>query len=101
MADLERWPIFICHRRDDGAAAARRVYGALEGERVATSDATEIELDPVLGEETISGERNGHDVDRPVLETARAFVVVCTPGACMDLRPEQKEVRVHSDSAPV
>src|SRR6185503_14358500 len=79
MADLERWPIFICHRRDDGGAAARRVYEALEGQRVATSDATEVELDPFLDEETSS------------LERARAFVVICTPGACMDLRPEQKE----------
>jgi hypothetical protein len=85
MADLERWPIFICYRRDDGGAAARRVHQALEGQRVATSDATEVELDPLLDEAPAS------------LERARAFVVICTPGICMDLRPEQKEDPVHGE----
>ena len=96
MADLERWAIFICYRRDDGAAAARRVYEALEGQRVATSDANEIELDPFLERGDDLWGRNGRR-DRPFLERARAFVVICTPGACMDLRSEQKEDWVHSE----
>jgi TIR domain-containing protein len=97
MADLERWPIFICYRRDDGGAAARRVYEALAGQRVATSDETEVELDPFLDEQTISGGQNWHDVHRPFLERARAFVVICTPGVCMDLRSKQEEDWVHTE----
>src|SRR5262245_48204462 len=97
MPDLECWPIFICHRRDDGGAAARRVYEALEGQRVAASEATEVELEPFFAEQTSPGGPSSPDAQRPFLERARAFVVICTPGVCMDLRPEQKEDPVHGE----
>ena len=83
MTRLHRWPIFICYRRVDGAATARRLHEMLVACRTQDADGNEVELDPYL-DENMPGVANWKELHRPYLEKARALIVICTPGAFID-----------------
>ena len=73
------WPIFICYRRVDGAAAARRLHETLDKWEAAGPDGTTIRIDAYL-DASVPGIADWKAVHRPYLEKARALIVVCTPG---------------------
>lgn len=83
MTRLHRWPIFICYRRVDGAATARRLHDMLIGWKAADGQGADIELDPYL-DENMPGVADWKRLHRPYLEKARALIVVCTPGSFID-----------------
>ena len=80
METAQLWPIFICYRRVDGAAVARRLHEMLDKWRTAGPEGSPIELDAYL-DETMPGVADWHELHQPYLEKARALVVICTPGA--------------------
>lgn len=80
------WPIFICYRRVDGAAVARRLHEMLDKWRTEGPEGTAVELDVYL-DETMPGVADWQEIHRPYLEKARALLVVCTPGAKIDEGP--------------
>ncbi len=77
---LQLWPIFICYRRVDGAAVARRLHEMLDKLRIVEPENQPIQLDVYL-DETMPGVENWKELHRPYLEKARAIIVICTPGS--------------------
>ncbi len=75
----QRWPIFICYRRVDGAAAARRLHETLDKWETVGPDGAAIRIDAYL-DASVPGIADWKAVHRPYLEKARALIVVCTPG---------------------
>lgn len=79
------WPVFICYRQSDGRRVAERIFHLLNGILVpqdGTVDSSPVQarLDvyfdqtaPAVGDWTV--------VQEPYLKRARAFILVCTPGA--------------------
>jgi hypothetical protein len=81
------WPIFICYRRVDGSAVARRLHEMLDKWETTGPEGTPVQLDVYL-DETMPGVADWHELHRPYLEKARALVLVCTPAARIDEGPE-------------
>jgi beta-lactamase superfamily II metal-dependent hydrolase len=75
----QTWPIFICYRRVDGSAAARRLHETLDKCETAGPDGAPIRIDAYL-DASVPGIADWKAVHRPYLEKARALIVVCTPG---------------------
>jgi hypothetical protein len=80
------WPIFICYRRVDGAAVARRLLEVLDKWQTTGPAGSLVQLDVYL-DETMPGVADWHELHAPYLEKARALVVVCTPGAKLNEGP--------------
>ena len=74
------WPIFICYRRTDGTAVARRLYRILDKWQTTGPEGHPVQLDVYL-DETMPGVQDWQALHRPYLEKARAIIVICTPGA--------------------
>ena len=81
------WPIFICYRRVDGAAAARRLHEILDKWETPGPDGATIRIDAYL-DASVPGIADWKAVHRPYLEKARALIVVCTPGLKLNEGPE-------------
>lgn len=81
--EYSKWPIFICYRRADGTAAARRIYDLIQGVRFKDKEGNTVEVDAYLDTETpgVSDWKAHHE---PYLMRARSMIVICTPGACVD-----------------
>jgi WD40 repeat protein len=92
------WPVFICYRQDDGKAAARWLADHLEKRRLPFAlegSDIEPELD-VYFDETAPAVGDWTRIHQPALERARAFLMVCSPGAKVDFGEAdwvQKELR--------
>jgi hypothetical protein len=80
------WPIFICYRRVDGAAVARRLHEMLDKWETSGPDGTPVQLDVYL-DETMPGVADWKQLHQPYLQKARALLLVCTPGAKIDEGP--------------
>ncbi len=76
----ELWPIFICYRQVDGLAPAQRLHELLDKYVVAGPDGHDIQFDVYL-DQTMPAVADWQEIHRPYLKRARAFIVVCTPGA--------------------
>jgi WD40 repeat protein len=84
----DRWPVFICYRQSDGKDVAELIYELLHEQRaqLLRDDGTassSVELDvyfdlraAAVGDWTL--------LHQPHLQRARAFIIVCTPGAKLD-----------------
>jgi hypothetical protein len=106
MAIPQLWPIFICYRRSDGIAVARRLHEMLDKWQTAGPEGQPIQLDAYL-DETMPGVADWKGLHRPYLEKARAIIVVCTPGAKLNEGPADWVHREidwwleHRDVAPI
>ena len=69
------WPIFICYRRVDGAAAARRLHETLDKWEAAGPDGTTIRIDAYL-DASVPGIADWKAVHRPYLEKDHTLIVV-------------------------
>jgi hypothetical protein len=100
------WPIFICYRRVDGGAAARRLHEMLDKWQATGAEGQPIQLDVYL-DETMPGIADWKAMHGPYLEKARAIVVVCTPGARINEGPNDwvhREIDwwlAHRETAPI
>jgi WD40 repeat protein len=80
------WPVFICYRQTDGRRIAERLYTLLNGvivpQETDTSDSARLapRLD-VYFDKAAPGVGDWTAVHEPYLKRARAFILVCTPGA--------------------
>lgn len=81
------WPIFICYRRVDGAAVARRLHEMLDKWQTTGPDDVPVQLDVYL-DETMPGVADWQELHKPYLQKARALLVVCTPGAKINEGPK-------------
>lgn len=82
---MRKWPIFICYRQSDGKAVARRTHGLLHGQTVTSVDpesgaTVSYELD-VYFDQAAPAAGDWTEIHEPYLKRARAFIVICTPGA--------------------
>ena len=82
---MSKWPIFICYRQSDGKAVARRTHDLLHGHTVTSVDpesgaTVSYELD-VYFDQAAPAAGDWTEIHEPYLKRARAFIVVCTPGA--------------------
>ena len=93
MAKPQLWPIFICYRRVDGSAVARRLHEILDKWQTADPEDQPVQIDAYL-DETMPGVENWKELHRPYLEKARAIIVICTPGAKLNEGPDDW---VHSE----
>jgi hypothetical protein len=87
MSKPTPWPIFICYRRADGFAAARRLHEMLLGFESTGPESEPILLDAYLDED-MPGVADWQALHGPYLQRARAIVVVCTPGLKLNEGPE-------------
>ena len=80
-----RWPVFICYRQSDGRQVAERLFSLLHGEIVpVNADHSTGDDSPTLDvyfDQTAPGVSDWTALHEPYLTRARAFIVVCTPGA--------------------
>jgi hypothetical protein len=103
---VQLWPVFICYRRVDGAAAARRLHEALDKWETAGPDGATIRIDAYL-DASVPGIADWKAVHRPYLEKARALIVVCTPGLKLNEGPRDwvhQEIdwwMTHRTAAPI
>ena len=87
MTAPQLWPIFICYRRVDGHAAARRLYEMLDKWQTTAAESQPIQIDAYL-DDNMPGIPDWRAMHTPYLEKARAIVVVCTPGAKLNEGPD-------------
>ena len=64
MTTPQLWPIFICYRRIDGIASARRLHEILDKWTTTGPDGKPIQLDVYL-DETMPGVENWKELHRP------------------------------------
>ncbi|MEW8375833.1 MAG: hypothetical protein AB2722_18140 [Candidatus Thiodiazotropha sp.] len=83
MNKPQLWPIFICYRRVDGSATARRLHEILDKLQIDAAESQLVELDVYL-DETMPGVADWKAMHRPYLERARALIFICTPGAMLN-----------------
>jgi WD40 repeat protein len=80
-----RWPVFICYRQSDGRATAEWLNSLLNGLNVPVPTQKNTAEDPprldVYYDQTAPGVGDWTQIHEPYLKRARAFIVVCTPGA--------------------
>ena len=106
MASPQLWPVFICYRRVDGAAAARRLHEMLDKWQTTGPDGAAIQVDAYL-DASVPGIADWKAVHRPYLEKARALIVICTPGVKLNEGPDDwvhKEIDwwlAHRTTAPI
>jgi WD40 repeat protein len=83
-----KWPIFICYRQSDGKSTAERLYSLLNGLSIPTPPpAVTLKHPPVLDvyfDQAAPGIGDWTEIHEPYLKRARAFIVVCSPGARID-----------------
>jgi len=82
---LPKIPVFLCYRQSDGSDTARRVHellhkSAVEAINLETNDIQEHQLD-VYYDQTSAVNDDWTRIHEPYLKRARAFILVCTPGA--------------------
>ena len=79
------WPVFLCYRQSDGPRAAERLFSILTRVGAAGGAAEDqLRLD-VYFDQTAPGVGDyPTTVHEPYLKRARAFIMVCTPGAKLD-----------------
>jgi TIR domain len=87
--------VFICYRQVDGSETADWLHTVLQGQPIpsATKPAPRIRF--YVDRYTAAGP-NWREVNSAALRTARAMIVVCTPGAKVDEGPSdevQREIR--------
>jgi WD40 repeat protein len=79
------WPVFICYRQSDGRNTAERLFALLHGLRIPRAAWSDVaENAPALDvyfDQAAPGVGDWTAVHEPYLKRARAFLVVCTPGA--------------------
>ena len=79
------WPIFICYRQSDGRQVAERLFSLLHDVIVPVNGTQEAADDPprldVYFDQAAPGVSDWTALHEPYLKRARAFIVVCTPGA--------------------
>ena len=80
------WPVFICYRQTDGRRIAERLFALLSDvivpQETYTNDSARLapRLD-VYFDKAAPGVGDWTAVHEPYLKRARAFILVCTPGA--------------------
>ena len=82
-----KWPIFICYRQADGQATAARIFSLLDkhvlpisGNEAVGTIGTPPFLD-VYFDRAAPGVSDWTEIHEPFLKRARAFILICTPGA--------------------
>jgi hypothetical protein len=83
-----KWPIFICYRQSDGKSTAERLYSLLNDLSIPIpSSALTVKDPPVLDvyfDQAAPAVGDWTGIHEPYLKRARAFIVVCSPGAKID-----------------
>ena len=80
---LKEWPVFICYRQTDGKEAAQWLHDKLHGSDlpvIAESHSQAVHLD-VYFDQTAPAVDDWMKVHQPALQRAKAFLMVCSPGA--------------------
>lgn len=98
---MNKWPIFICYRRDDGREAASYVRGLLHKQKVKavnpeTNRQKTFELS-VYQDTNVASPQDWMKTHELNLECARAFVMICTAGAKIDHREDGGDDWVHHE----
>jgi hypothetical protein len=82
------WPVFICYRQIDGLRTAERIYSLLDGVIVPAGPGESVgEASPrlhVYFDQVAPSTSDWTKQHEPHLQRARAFIVICTPGAKLD-----------------
>lgn len=84
---MTNWPVFICYRQDDGKEAASLVYDLLHQQQVTSTTQSGEEtfiLDVYFDQAAVAG-KDWTEIHQPYLKTARAFIIICTPGAKLNV----------------
>jgi hypothetical protein len=81
-------PVFVCYRQTDGKDVAERLVALLSSPTVSVVGSCGAAEDPpqldIYFDQTAPGVGDWTMVHEPYLKRARAFIVVCTPGAKLD-----------------
>jgi hypothetical protein len=79
------WPIFLCYRQSDGRRTAERLFTLLHGTVMPVAPGQSAGEAPprldVYFDQAAPGISDWTTLHQPYLKRARAFIVVCTPGA--------------------
>jgi len=77
------WGVFVCYRQDDGQDVAAWLFNALESLTLPfiPADSTEAPKLRVYFDQHAPGAGDWTKIHQPSLESARAFLLVCSPGA--------------------
>ncbi len=76
-------PVFLCYRRSDGSWAAEWLNDRLDGAEYIDRDGRRSRL-VVYYDKTAPGVADWKSLHFPSLQTARALLVICTPGMAKD-----------------
>ncbi len=79
----EKWGVFICYRQTDGKEAAQWLYARLNGSTLPVipeglSKAPHLD---VYFDQTAPAVEDWTEIHQPALQRAKAFLMVCSPGA--------------------
>ncbi len=79
------WGVFICYRQVDGSEVAEWLYSKLHDRPVLEAPATRRESPKlvVYFDQTVPAVADWTAKHQPALERAKAFLMVCSPGAAM------------------
>jgi WD40 repeat protein len=84
-AHATSWPVFICYRQTDGSRAAEWLFKMLNGKANPVSvDNSAEDHSPILDiyyDQNAPAIKDWTELHEPYLKRARAFLLVCTPGA--------------------
>ena len=78
------WPVFLCYRQSDGRRTAERLFSVLNGVMVPVESESAGEEPPRLDvyfDQAAPSISDWTMLHEPYLKRARAFILVCTPGA--------------------
>src|SRR6185503_19927944 len=80
---LREVPVFLCYRRSDGSWFAEWLYDRLNNIEYRDSDNHRCRL-RVYYDKTAPGVADWKSLHFPSLQTARAMLLICTPGLAKD-----------------
>ena len=90
-ASIDQLSVFLCYRRSDGSWFAEQLYQMLEGAEFLDSDNHQRKVS-VYYDQIAPAVGDWKSLHFPSLQSAKALVVVCTPGIAKDFSD-----RKHSD----